>query len=40
MEDRESQVDSQKERNEENSEIKEMGTLDLGNGHSKHGYSF
>ena len=37
MEDRESQVDSQKERNEENSEIKEMGTLDLGNGHSKHG---
>mgnify|MGYP001172636425 FL=1 len=37
MEDRESQVDSQKERNEENTEIKEMGTLDLGNGHSKHG---
>ena len=37
MEDRESQVDSQKERNEENAEIKEMGTLDLGNGHSKHG---
>lgn len=28
---------AQKERNEENSEIKEMGTLDLGNGHSKHG---
>ena len=27
----------QKERNEENIEIKEMGTLDLGNGHSKHG---
>ena len=37
MEDRESQADSQKERNEENAEIKEMGTLDLGNGHSKHG---
>ena len=37
MEDREAQVDSQKERNEENTEIKEMGTLDLGNGHSKHG---
>ena len=37
MEDRESQADSQKERNEENTEIKEMGTLDLGNGHSKHG---
>ena len=37
MEDRESQTDSQKERNEENAEIKEMGTLDLGNGHSKHG---
>ena len=37
MEDRESQADSQKERNEENAEIKEMGTLNLGNGHSKHG---
>ena len=37
MVDRESQETSQKERNEENSEIKEMGTLDLGNGHSKRG---
>lgn len=37
MENRESQETSQKERNEENSEIKEMGTLDLGNGHSKRG---
>ena len=37
MEDRASQEDSQKERNEENTEIREMGTLDLGNGHSRHG---
>ena len=37
MLDRESQETSQKERNEENTEIKEMGTLDLGNGHSKRG---
>ena len=37
MEDRASQGDSQKERNEENTEIREMGTLDLGNGHSRHG---
>lgn len=37
MLDRESQGTSQKERNEENTEIKEMGTLDLGNGHSKRG---
>ena len=37
MEDRASREDSQKERNEENTEIREMGTLDLGNGHSRHG---
>lgn len=28
---------AQKERNEENTEIRETGTLDLGNGHSKYG---
>ena len=37
MEKEQTQDSAQKERNEENTEIREMGTLDLGNGHSKHG---
>lgn len=36
MEKEQTQDSAQKERNEENTEIREMGTLDLGNGHSKH----
>ena len=34
---REGTEDAQKKRNDENEEIKETGTLDLGNGHSRHG---
>ena len=37
MEKEQTQDSAQNERNEENTEIREMGTLDLGNGHSKHG---
>ena len=37
MENEQTQDSAQKERNEENEEIRETGTLDLGNGHSKHG---
>lgn len=37
MEKEQTQDSAQQERNEENTEIREMGTLDLGNGHSKHG---
>lgn len=37
MENVQTQDSAQKERNDENAEIREMGTLDLGNGHSKHG---
>ena len=36
MENEQTQDSAQKERNEENEEIRETGTLDLGNGHSKH----
>lgn len=37
MEKEQTKDSAQRERNDENTEIREMGTLDLGNGHSKHG---
>ena len=37
MEKEQGRDSSQEERNEENAEIREMGTLELEDGHSKHG---